>query len=256
MNPNRVLVYHKIDPKPELGLTCIHPGQFRKQIEFLIKNGFRFVTLSELAKLKNPDNKTIAITFDDGYKDVYEFAFPVLSQYSIPATVFIITDYIGKRNDWDANLGWIHYEHLNEDEIRFLQKAGWEIGSHSVSHKSIHGMTENEIIYQLTCSKEILEDKFAQRIDFYSPPFGSISNRIRTLALRSGYKGICGFYSFKYYKNQLLPGIVPRLAVYRTDTIGSVRRKLLSDSNLFKEVLKQNIINFCSNATIMVNTLR
>ena len=130
-----MLVYHKVDPKAELGLTCVHPDTFEKQIAFLTSEGYQMVTLSDLRL--NGNNKRIAICFDDGYQDVYDYAFPVLQKYSAVATVFIIVDYIGKDNTWDVNIGGIRYRHLDEDSIHKLVESGWEIGSHSMSHLSL-----------------------------------------------------------------------------------------------------------------------
>lgn len=250
------MVYHKIDPRPELGITCIHPKQFEKQIRFLADQGYQFLTLEKLVASKSVNPKAIAITFDDGYRDIHKYALPILKKYNAPATVFIITDYIGKENTWDVNLGWIRYEHLNEREIDSLIDEGWEINSHGTSHCSLHGLTEREIIRELSRSKTMLQERFRQPIRFFAIPFGNINERIRRLAIKTGYQGIAGFYPVKYFKNPLPLGIILRLAVYRTDSLKSIKRKLSNNSELLKEVLKQNAINLCSNATIIVNSLR
>jgi peptidoglycan/xylan/chitin deacetylase (PgdA/CDA1 family) len=253
---NRVLVYHKIDSKPELGLTCLHPRQFSRQIKYLAEKGFRFVTMSELIKPENRESNIIAITFDDGYQDVYEYAFPILQEYQAPATVFIISNYIGKYNTWDVNLGWIYYQHLDEASIRDLISAGWEIGSHGKTHRALQGMTRNEIEYELSQSKQLLEKKFNQPVNFFTMPFGNVNELIRELAKNAGYRGICGFYPFRYYRHHYQPDIIPRLAVYRTDSLRAISNKLSGGRGLLFEVTKQNLINFCSNATIMANSLR
>jgi len=256
INLNRVLVYHKIDPKPEVGLTCLHPRQFSQQIKFLAKEGFRFVTLSELIKSENREPHIIAITFDDGYQDVYEYAFPILQEYQAPATVFIISNYIGKFNTWDVNLGWLYYQHLDEPSIRNLISAGWEIGSHGKTHRALQGMTRTAIECELVQSKHLLEEMFDQPINFFAMPFGNVKEMIRELASNAGYRGICGFYPFKYLRHYCPSDIVPRLAVYRTDSLRAISNKLSSGRELLFEVTKQNLINFCSNATIMANSLR
>lgn len=251
-----MLVYHKIDPKPELGLTCLHPRQFRKQIEFLAGKGFRFVTLSELIKLQSREPNLIAITFDDGYQNVYEYAFPILKEYQAPATVFVISNFIGRYNTWDVNLGWIYYQHLNESNLNNLISEGWEIGSHGKTHRALQGMTRTEIVYELSQSKQLLQEKFNQPVNFFAMPFGNVNTLIRELALKTGYLGICGFYPFRYYRHHSQPGIIPRLGVYRTDSLKAISHKLSNNRGLLFEVTKQNLINFCSNATIIVNSLK
>jgi len=249
-------VYHKVDPKPELGLSCIHPKTFEKQIDFLISKGFQLVTLSQLDADLKDSSKRIAICFDDGYKNVIDHAYPVLKKYSIAATVFVITDFIGRKNTWDVNLGGIQYEHLSQEDIQKLIDAGWEIGSHSISHRSLRGVDEQELNYQLNYSKRVLEKLTTQQVQLFTPPFGTISPRINRAAFMSGYRKVCGFFPIKYYKTTVPKGVILRLAVYRSDSLKSIERKLSGDRRLYFEVIKQNVINFCSNATIAVNTLR
>lgn len=249
-------MYHKVDPKPELGLSCVHPKTFEKQIDFLISKGFHLVTLSQLETESMSNDKRIAICFDDGYKGVIEHAYPILKKYSVAATVFIITNFIGRKNTWDVNLGGIQYEHLSREDIQKLVDAGWEIGSHSVSHQSLRGVDKQELQYQLRHSKATLEKIIKQPVHVFTAPFGTISNRINTAALKSGYHKICGFFPIKFYKGAIPKGVVLRLAVYRSDGLNSIERKLSGDRRLYFEIIKQNVINFCSNATIAVNTLR
>jgi len=212
--------------------------------------------MSELIKSENRESKIVAITFDDGYRNVYEYAFPILQEFQAPATVFIISSYIGKYNTWDVNLGWIYYQHLDETNIRELIAAGWEIGSHGKTHRALQGMTRTEIEGELAQSKQLLEKKFNQPVNIFAMPFGNVNAMIRELAINAGYQGICGFYPFRYYRHRFQPAVIPRLAVYRTDSLRTISNKLSGGRGLLREVTKQNLINFCSNATIIANSLR
>jgi peptidoglycan/xylan/chitin deacetylase (PgdA/CDA1 family) len=215
------------------------------------------VTLTDFLFKYYNDPQAIAITFDDGYRDISDYALPVMKKHNIPATVFLITSYIGKRNMWDLNLGWIRYEHLGEKDIELLIDNGWEIGSHTVTHRCLVGMDKETVKYEIAESKKYLEDKFKINVFYLSLPFGKINKFILEEALSEGYKGICGFYPFQYYNNlRRNKEILPRLAVYRTDSLSSIDRKLSTGLKLRREIFKQNIINFCSNATILVNSLR
>ncbi|MDO9548735.1 MAG: polysaccharide deacetylase family protein [Candidatus Marinimicrobia bacterium] len=234
----------------------MHPKTFEKQIDFLISKGFQLVTLSQLDTASEDSDKRIAICFDDGYKNVIDYAYPVLKKYSAAATVFIITDFIGRKNTWDVNLAGIQYEHLSKENIQKLVDAGWEIGSHSVSHRSLRGGSEQELNYQLSHSKRTLEKMVSQPVHYFTPPFGNVSPRIHSAAMKHGYLNVCGFFPIKYYKTVVPKGMVLRLAVYRTDSLKSLERKLSGDKRMYFEVMKQNVINFCSNGTIAVNSLR
>ena len=245
-----------MDNKFELGLTRVTPSQFNRQIYHLISHGYKLVTLTDLFFRCSDDPSAIAITFDDGYEDIFDYAFPILQKYNVSATIFLISSYIGKLNEWDANLGWIHFKHLDKEEITELIQAGWEIGSHGVNHKNLKGLSKREIESEIGESKKYLENQFNTKVSFYASPFGKINLNILEIALNKGYKGVCGFYSFKRYRTTLQIFEIPRLAVYFTDSIKSIDRKLSTGLRLKIEIFKQSITNFCSNATILVNSLR
>jgi peptidoglycan/xylan/chitin deacetylase (PgdA/CDA1 family) len=250
------LVYHKVDEKREIGITCIPPDKFRKQIQFLIQQGFKLVTLSDLERCYADDPMAIAITFDDGYEDIYKFAFPIMQEFKMKATIFIITDYIGKSNDWDSHLGWIHFPHLNAVEISELYKQGWEIGSHGKTHRSLAGLKTNEIRKELSCSKEILEKEFSCKVRYFASPFGKVNYMIVDSARQCGYSGVCGFYPFRY-KNGIRDRMeLCRMAVYLTDSVSSIQGKIQEGKGFRRQIIKQNLINFCSNATLIANALK
>jgi len=245
-----------VDKKFEFGLTHVTPSQFKKQIDYLIGQGYNLVTLTDLLYRYSDDPLAIAITFDDGYEDIFDYAFPILQEYNIPATIFLISSYIGKFNKWDANLGWIKFKHVNSEEITKLIQAGWEIGSHGVSHRSLKGLTKRELESEIGGSKKYLEEKFNIKVSFFASPFGKINSTILETALNKGYRGVCGFYNFKCYRTTLGIFEIPRLAVYFTDSLNSIDRKLSTGWGLKREIFKQSVTHFFSNATILVNSLK
>lgn len=92
-----ILMYHSVAVNP--AFFTVHPGQFEKQMKYLIESGFKILPLAELIlklERREPVNGFVCITFDDGFADNYIYAFPVLKKYSIPATIFLATDYIEK----------------------------------------------------------------------------------------------------------------------------------------------------------------
>src|SRR3989338_5209539 len=110
MNWVPILCYHRICPMEEVGKDsrslCVTPKQFERQMFLLKALGYQPTTLQELsAHLKDQKNikkRSIVLTFDDGYEDNYTYAFPLLKKYSFPATIFLVTDWIGKKNVWDS----------------------------------------------------------------------------------------------------------------------------------------------------------
>ncbi len=203
------------------------------------------------------DPYALAITFDDGYLNVYEYAFPILEELNAKATVFIITSAIGKSNDWDANLGWIHFDHLGEEEIAILSNSGWEIGSHGNTHKSLKTLSQDELDWEIGESKNILENRLNINISWFASPFGKVDRKILNTTSKYNYKGCCGFYPFRLLTSRNLAFEIPRLSVYMIDTVKTVENKISGDyKKLRNEVLKQNVISFFANATIAVNAVR
>jgi len=239
----------------EIGAGCIRPEKFRKQIEFLLNFGFEFTTLSGLTANRNKSN-LIALTFDDGYQDIYTYAFPVLRNYNIPATIFLIANVIGCDNSWDVNLGGIRYRHLDSDEIKELLQNGWEMGSHGLSHHLLVGMPSSQMQAELQTSKEIIESRFNTKVRFFCAPFGKLNRKIIEMAQQVGYQGLCGFFPFKYYHLNPPDYLLLRLAVYPFDSLAAIKRKLAENWQIRPEIVKQNIVNFCSNGTVIVQKLK
>ncbi|MBU4287992.1 MAG: polysaccharide deacetylase family protein [Proteobacteria bacterium] len=122
-----ILLYHKVDYKaPPFFGVAVRPDVFERQIRFL-KRYYKIVDLSALNQSEQI-NRTystdvIVITFDDGYRNNYKHAFPILKKYNVPATIFLATDYIGNnRLLWYDELSWILYKAVNLPDSRRLMR--------------------------------------------------------------------------------------------------------------------------------------
>jgi peptidoglycan/xylan/chitin deacetylase (PgdA/CDA1 family) len=123
----RILCYHKIDRRRELGITRLSPRRFARHIDALATNGWRTLTLDELAACVLGDRalapNELAITFDDAYRGLREHAFPVLEAYEFSATCFVITAYAGRLNRWDVAYGGRRFAHLAWRDMRRWHRA-------------------------------------------------------------------------------------------------------------------------------------
>ena len=102
-SPFAILTYHSIDESGSVLSTS--PRRFAEQMGILAELGAEVVSLQELARRMNENSRAgiaVAITFDDGFKNVYEQGLPILRQYRFPATVFLVTDYCGGMNSWPS----------------------------------------------------------------------------------------------------------------------------------------------------------
>ena len=249
MHPT-VLVYHKVDDNFEWGLTRVTPKSFKDQIRILKEDGFRFITTSELAN-SDPADKVVVITFDDAYESVYDNAFPILKDENIPATIFVISDYVGELNTWDLNVGNLKFPHATWEQLKVLLDTGWEIGSHTKTHKDLRSLNDDDLKSELRESKELLESKLDITVESLSFPFGRANNREFKAAIEAEYKNGSIFYPiFNHFNAEHEAFMIRRLGVYLWDTKIFFRGKYGKNPLKGIEILKQNIINTFAGITI------
>ncbi len=169
-----VLVYHSINnDKSNLSLEI---NNFEKQINFLKNCGFETTNFDNISSTKK---KQIIITFDDGYKDILQFALPILKKYNFNATCFLVSNLLGKKNSWDTlkdNL--ISKDLMNIDDINEWIKNGMSIGSHSHNHKDLTKLKIKDLESDIDYSKKTLEDKFGKEINNFCYPFGKVNKSV------------------------------------------------------------------------------
>lgn len=182
-----ILMYHYLSVPPpgsdaiRQGLS-VGPDVFRAQLVTLREQGYTSITLTELAyaiAMGNPlPPKPVVITFDDGYRDNYTNAFPILKEEGFKATFFIITNLAEERNDT-----YMTWEMLVE-----MQQAGMEIGSHTLSHIDLSGgRTEGRIRQELVNSRELLQQRLGVEIRTLAYPYGGYDSGVAELARQAGY---------------------------------------------------------------------
>lgn len=178
-----ILMYHRItEPEGKDAALSVSPKTFEKQMEFLKSHRYRVISLEELiqrlrARRSAPFN-TVVITFDDGTVDNIGKAYPILRKMNLPATIFMITDNIGKE-------GW-----LADEDLRLLDEAGIAIGSHTVHHRYLPDvLTDDEVRTELRDSKKRLESILGHSISLFSYPAGGADDRIEGLVEKEGYTG-------------------------------------------------------------------
>lgn len=245
-----VLVYHKVDDNLEWGLTRVTPQTFKKQIRILKEDGYRFLTVSDIRK-SDPTDKVVAITFDDAYESVFENAFPILKDENVPATIYAISDYVGELNSWDLNVGNLQFAHSTWEQLKVMRDAGWEIGSHTRTHKDLRSVNDDDLKNELRESKDVIESKLEITVQSLSFPFGRANNREVGAAIEAGYENGTIFYPiFNQFKTEYEKFIVRRLGVYLWDTKLFFRAKYGGQPLKGFEILKQNVLNTFAGITI------
>jgi len=178
-----ILAYHSLDPSQFPGKLAISPDLFRKQMLWIRQNRCQMIGLEACAKgawKEGLAERKVAITFDDGYLDNYERAFPILKALGFPASFFVTPADVGKP-------GFMTWDMLRE----MAATPGIEIGSHSLEHKPLLDIPEEEARTSLVTSRKILEEKLGCEIRAISYPCGSFNESIVEMARAAGYAYGC-----------------------------------------------------------------
>ncbi|HEY3932216.1 MAG TPA: polysaccharide deacetylase family protein [Verrucomicrobiae bacterium] len=169
-----ILMYHSISDAAESGISSYYktntsPARFEQQMRWLTEGGFRSVDLEEglrLAQRGIEKEKIVVITFDDGFRDFYDSAFPILKKYGHTATMFLPTAFLGEKRQSFKNK-----ECLTWQEVRELRAAGIRFGSHTVNHPVLYKSSWPEIENELAVSKENLEQALGEKITSFAYPY-------------------------------------------------------------------------------------
>src|SRR5437870_1551006 len=161
-----VLLFHRVtDAIPEDGLT-VSTAFFRKTCRML-RRSFHPVPLSRIFELLRsktpPPPRTVAITFDDCYRDNLAAA-RVLAEFDLPACFFVPTAFIGTQSVFEWDKGLVPMPNLSWDDLREMSRMGFEIGSHTVNHVNMAAVSLDEARRELVESRKTLEDRLGQRV--------------------------------------------------------------------------------------------
>jgi len=193
-----ILMYHGIGPPDRKGHpyyeTATSPTRLALHMKFLEENGYEVVDLEEALRvmaLGQEGRKCVVITFDDGFRNFYTHAFPILMDRGFRATLFLASGLVRERP-----LRHNGHEYLTWNEVRELHANGTRIGSHTVSHPTLYRVNRSEIEHEVRDSKQTIEDHIGERVRSFSYPFAfpehdrEFTSRMRELLCTHGYA--CG----------------------------------------------------------------
>jgi peptidoglycan/xylan/chitin deacetylase (PgdA/CDA1 family) len=231
-----ILMYHIID-ESRASLEdkyCCTPQRFSGQMAFLRQEGYRAVSLeSLLAALDGhppAEEKMVAVTFDDGFACTCRNALPVLVKHQIPATMFVVSDRIGKSNDWMQSRGFPRRELLTVENLRELGDAGVAVGSHTRTHPRLNEINSARLTDEIRGSKASLEDMLGKSVDYFAYPFGLYNEIVRNEVEQAGYLAACSTRS-GFNRDNLDRFLLRRIEVYGSDSRSKFRQKLKFGAN-------------------------
>ena len=193
-------MYHRICPDSETVTSryVVSRSTFRKQMESLAQYGFCTPTIANILCGATGNCRTgkqpIVITFDDGYLDLYENAFPVLQEFGLSAVIFVVGDPSCRVNSWDTDADLSNIELLRPHHIRRMSESGIQFGTHSFTHPSLPGLSDTELDKELSGGKEALERIVHNPFPVLAYPYGNVNERVKIAAKRAGYQ--CAFSSY------------------------------------------------------------
>jgi peptidoglycan/xylan/chitin deacetylase (PgdA/CDA1 family) len=216
-----VLGYHAVSDTWPSSLA-VTPARLEQQVAWLLRRGFQGTTFYD-AVASPPARKTFAVTFDDGYRSVLLEGFPVLERLGVPGTVFPSITYIDSREPqvgpalqhWLATAHAPELESMTWDELRQLAAAGWEIGSHTVTHPYLPQLDDSELERELADSKARLEQEIGRPCRTIAYPSGRFDARVMRGADAAGYE-VAGALP-RRLPGKASPLAWPRISVSRDD---------------------------------------
>ena len=173
-----ILLYHHIADDSTGNRYFVSPAVFEAQMKWLSDNHYQTITITQLANViiygGQLPARAVAITFDDGNQDVVKNAFPIMQKYGFIGTAYIIVSWVGA----------VGYD--TADQIAQLHNAGWEIGSHTMSHVDLTKHEDN-LEYEVRNSLIELDKKYGVDVKSLAYPFGLIDPKVVTYTAHAGY---------------------------------------------------------------------
>jgi peptidoglycan/xylan/chitin deacetylase (PgdA/CDA1 family)/glycosyltransferase involved in cell wall biosynthesis len=189
----RVLCYHAITDLSDDAVLAdygVPPAEFRDQMAWLRKAGYRFIRGEELTRMLAGEGgvprRAVLVTFDDGYRDLLTGALPALEEVGVPAVTFVVTSSMGQTNKWDEAAGARSLPLMGRDELARCRRAGVEIGAHSRTHPALVELDAETLESEIAGSVADLEAAGLGRPALFAYPAGEHSAAVRRAARAAG----------------------------------------------------------------------
>lgn len=237
-----VIMYHRvIRDKSEGGVHGIYvtESQFEKHLKYLKQKGFETITFKDLLNNKykdrfNREKKQIILTFDDGYTDNYNYAFPLLKKYGFKCVIYLLSHL--NYNKWDVEVKE-NPEHkfdlMDMSMIKEMEEYGIEFGGHTKTHSKLATLPIEIAQEEILTSKKVLEEKLGHALISFAYPYGNLNEDVKKIVKNSGYNFAVatdsGDISFSEDLFQ-----IRRIGIFSTNNFFTFKRKVSGKYNFIK----------------------
>jgi peptidoglycan/xylan/chitin deacetylase (PgdA/CDA1 family) len=192
-----VVAFHRVNDHDDADPLAVSVEAFERHCRFFSRY-FTVVPLHELVdKMERgaPIDRHLAITFDDGYRDNYDNARPILEQLFLPATFFIVTDWVGTETvpPWDRSRT-VRHPWMGWDEVCDLHARGFEIGAHTRTHPDLGRASQADAQREIAGSRRVLEDRLGGPVRSFAYPYGGpehLNEPNRAIVRTAGFRCCC-----------------------------------------------------------------
>jgi peptidoglycan/xylan/chitin deacetylase (PgdA/CDA1 family) len=187
-----ILCYHNVGEAPKdapFKLLYVTPEMFERQLRTLRRLGLRGVSMSEgIVRLRNGTSRgCVVFTFDDGYADTLTTAAPLMKQYGVSGTCYVVSGAVGTYNRWDADYLRERKPLMSREQLDQWLAAGMEVGSHSISHRRLHELPQGVAQDEIADSRAALRNMLGVPVEHFAYPFGAFTADIVECVRRAGY---------------------------------------------------------------------
>jgi peptidoglycan/xylan/chitin deacetylase (PgdA/CDA1 family) len=233
-----VLMYHRVGNAHNAweARYAISPGNFAAHMRELARKGYRAVPISALTAWLEGGSLlpqgAFLLTFDDGFAGVRDHALTVLEDLGWPATVFLVSDLIGCRDEWtrSSNPSGETYPLLTAEQILDMRDRGISFHSHTRSHPRLPTLDDHRLAEELAGSRAALAKLLGQEIEYFAYPYGKLDDRVEAAVRAAGYRAAFSTLS-GFNRRDVNRFRIRRLDVYGTDTPAMLLRKIRLGTN-------------------------
>jgi peptidoglycan/xylan/chitin deacetylase (PgdA/CDA1 family) len=226
-----ILMYHQVDVarSAQEQRFCTSPADFSAQMRWLQEAGYRAVSIDDMLAHASGGaplpEKSVHITFDDGFVGVLEHALPALKALNMPATLFALTNRAGETNDWMSARGFPRRALMSQHQLRLLAEEGFTIGSHTRSHVRLPDIAPALAEQEIGVSKRELEDMLGKEVAHFAYPYGLFNADVREMVVSAGYRSACSTRA-GFNRPGEDPFLLRRIDIAGTDKLWQFRQKL------------------------------